>query len=93
MILEQIIYNPHFWLSLRETRLGDYLSHFLPINLASIIKIIDVVAKVVTVFNCMAGSVVERAVLHLINVGWPRFSFLRETECIIGHKDLKDVSQ
>ena len=73
--------------------MGYDLTELLPIYFASIIKIKDVIAEIVTVFNCMAGSAMERAVLRLVNVGWPRFSFFRETECIIGHKDLKDVSQ
>ena len=93
MIWEQIIYDLHFWLSLRETGLSDYLSHLLPINLANIIEIIDVIAKIVTIFDCMAGSAMEWEVFGLVNVGWPRFSFFWKTECIIGHKDLKNISQ
>ena len=73
--------------------MGNYLSHLLSINLASIIEIIDVVTKIVTLFNYMARSAMERIVFGLVNVGWPRFSLLKEMECIIGYKDLKDVSQ
>ena len=93
MIWERIVYDPHFWLSLWETELGDYLSHLLPIYLASIIEIINVIVKIIAIFDCMAWSVVEWAVFGLVNVGWPRFSFFWETECIISHKDLKNISQ
>ena len=69
------------------------MSELLPIYFSSIVKIIDVIAEIIAIFNCMAGSAVESAIFSLVNIGWPKFSFLRETECIIGHKDLKDVSQ
>ena len=72
--------------------MGDYLSHLLLVNLASVIKIIDVIAEVITIFDYVARFAVEWVVLRLVNIGWPRFSLFRETEYIIGHKDRKDVS-
>ena len=93
MIWERIVHDLHFWLSFWETRLSNYLSHLLPIDLASIIWIVDVIAEIEIIFNCMAESAMERAVFSLVNISWPRFSFFWETECIIGHKNLKNVSQ
>ena len=59
--------------------MGDYLSQLLLIYLANIVEIIDVIAKIIAIFDCMAWSAMERAVLGLVNISWPRFSFFWET--------------
>ena len=72
--------------------MGDYLGELLLVYLASIVEIIDVVAEIIAIFNCVAWSVVERTVFGLVNISWPRFSFFWETKNVIGHENLKDVS-
>ena len=47
------------------------LSELLPINFSSIIKIIDIIAEVVTVIDRVAWSAMEWTILGLIDVYWP----------------------
>ena len=47
------------------------LSELLPINFSSIIEIVDVLAEVVVVIDCVAWSTMEWAILGLIYIGWP----------------------
>ena len=46
MIGKWIIHDPHLRLSFWHIRLGNNLSHLLLVDLADIIQIIDIVAKV-----------------------------------------------
>ena len=47
------------------------LSELLPIDFSSIIKIIDIIAEVVTVIDRVAWSTMEWAIFGLIYVCWP----------------------
>ena len=50
----------------------DYdLSELLPVNFFSIIEIIDIIAKVVTVIDRVAWSAMEWTILGLIYMCWP----------------------
>ena len=93
MIWEEIIDYPHFGLSFWEIRLSYDLGELLPIDFSSIIEIINIIAEVITIIDRVAWSAMEWAVFSLVNISWPRFSFFWETKGIIGHKDLKDISQ
>ena len=48
--------------------MGDYLSELLPIYLASVVEIVDVIVEVIAIFNCVAWSMVERTVFGLVNI-------------------------
>ena len=54
MLWKGIIDYLHFWLSLWEARLGYDLSELLLIYFTSVIKIINVIAEVVTVIDGVA---------------------------------------
>ena len=69
------------------------LSELLLINFSSIIEIINIIAEVIAIFNCVARSTMERTVFGLVNICWPRFSLFWETKGVIGHENLKDVSE
>ena len=73
--------------------MGNYLSHLLPIYLASIIEIIDVITKIIAIINCVAWSAMKWIIFGLVDICWPRFSFFWETKGVIGHENLKDVSE
>ena len=51
--------------------MGYDLSELLLIYFSSIIEIINVVAEVVAVINCVAWCAIEWAILGLIYIGWP----------------------
>ena len=44
------------------------LSELLPIKFSSIIEIVNVIAEIVTVIDCVAWSAIEWAILGLIDV-------------------------
>ena len=73
--------------------MGDYLGELLPVYLASTVEIIDVIAEVIAIINCVAWSAMEWAIFGLVNICWPRFSLFWETKGVIGHENLKDVSK
>ena len=68
MIWERIIDYLHFGLSLWEARLGYDLSELLLIYFSSIIEIVNVIAEVVVVIDCVAWSSMEWAILGLIHI-------------------------
>ena len=73
--------------------MGYDLSELLPVYLASIVEIIDVIAEVITIVDCVAWSAMEWAIFGLVNICWPRFSLFWETKGVIGHENLEDVSE
>ena len=73
--------------------MGYDLSELLPIYFASIIEVIDVIAEVIVVIDCVAWSAVEWAIFGLIDICWLRFSLFWETKSIVGHENLEDVSE
>ena len=44
------------------------LSELLPINFSSIIEIINVIAKIVAIIDCVAWSAMEWAIFSLIDI-------------------------
>ena len=48
--------------------MGDYLGELLPVYLASIIEIIDVIAKIIAIVDCVAWSAMKRTVFGLVNI-------------------------
>ena len=73
--------------------MGYDVSELLPVYLASIVEIIDVIVKIIAIVDCVAWSAVEKTVFSLVNICWPRFSLFWETKGVIGHEDLEDVSK
>ena len=73
--------------------MGDYLGELLSVYLASVVEIIDVIAKVIAIIDYVAWSVMEWAILGLIDICWPRFSLSWETKGVVGYEDLEDVSE
>ena len=53
MIWEGIIDYPHFGLSFWEIRLSYDLSELLPIDFFSIIEIINIIAEVIAIVDCV----------------------------------------
>ena len=51
--------------------MGYDLSELLPIYFANIVEVIDVIAEVIAIIDCVAWSVVEWAVFSLIDICWP----------------------
>ena len=73
--------------------MGDYLSQLLPLYLASVVEVIDVIAEIIAIVDCVARSAMERIVFGLVNICWPRFSLFWEMKGVIGHENWKDVSE
>ena len=73
--------------------MGNDLSELLPVYLVSVVEIIDVIAKIIAIVDYVAWSAMERTIFGLVNICWPRFSLFWETKGVIGHKNLKDVSE
>ena len=63
MIREWIIHDSHLRLGFRHIRLGNDLGHLLPINLADIIQIIDIIVEVEAIIDRVTGSIMEWVVL------------------------------
>ena len=51
--------------------MGYDLSELLPIYFASIVEVIDVIAKVIAIIDCVAWSTVKWAIFGLIDICWP----------------------
>ena len=73
--------------------MGDYLGELLPVYLASVVEIIDVIAEIIAIVDCVAWSAMKWAIFDLVNICWPRFSLFWETKGVVGHEDLEDVSE
>ena len=69
------------------------LSELLPIYFSSIIEIVNVITKIVTVIDCVAWSAMEWTIFGLVDICWPRFSLFWEMKGVVGHKNLEDVSE
>ena len=57
----------------------------------SLSEILDVIAKIIAITDCVAWSTMEWTIFSLVNICWPRFSLFWETKGIIGHENLEDV--
>ena len=59
MIRERIIHDSHLRLDFRQIRLGNDLGHLLPVDHAGIVQIINIIAEVETIIDCVTGSAME----------------------------------